>query len=116
MRRVHRVAPADDAEVQPDLIVEYANLYDPAVEPGPQAVVKGLDGSHVTEGMLILQGPAVRANYCLECAHIVDIAPTVLYLLGVPVPADMEGHVLVDALAPATLGARPPGYGPAARG
>ena len=34
-------------------------------------------------------------------ADLLDIAPTVLHLLGVPVPADMDGHVLTELLDPA---------------
>jgi hypothetical protein len=38
------------------------------------------------------------------------VAPTLLYLLGEPVPADLEGRVLVEALRPELLDARPPAY------
>ena len=32
----------------------------------------------------------------MEGARIIDLAPTLLNLLGVPVPADMDGSVLED--------------------
>jgi arylsulfatase A-like enzyme len=34
---------------------------------------------------------------------LLDIAPTVLHLLGVPVPDDMDGRVLTELLEPASL-------------
>ena len=34
-----------------------------------------------------------------------DIAPTVLYLLGLPIPDDMDGKVLIDAFGPQYLNA-----------
>ena len=33
---------------------------------------------------------------------MLDIAPTVLHLLGIPVPGDMDGRVLTEVLDPAT--------------
>jgi arylsulfatase A-like enzyme len=33
-----------------------------------------------------------------EGARIIDVAPTVLYLMGAPIPDDMDGRVLVEAL------------------
>ena len=36
-----------------------------------------------------------------------DVAPTLLHLLGIPVPDDMDGHVLSDALEPDWLAQHP---------
>jgi arylsulfatase A-like enzyme len=40
-----------------------------------------------------------------------DIAPTVLYLLGEPIPRDMDGQVLRQALDPAAVETLAPEYG-----
>ena len=55
------------------------------------------------EGVLIASGPAFRAGAAPEGATLLDIAPTVLHLLGVPVPADMDGRVLTEILDPALV-------------
>jgi len=47
-------------------------------------------------GFLALSVPAAR----LEGADVKDVAPTVLALLGVPVPAEMEGSARVATRAP----------------
>jgi len=36
----------------------------------------------------------------------VDLAPTILYLLGYPIPADMDGQVMVQAFLPEFRAAR----------
>jgi predicted AlkP superfamily phosphohydrolase/phosphomutase len=55
-------------------------------------------GTHRLDGLLLLWGPGVRRGTQVEGATIVDVAPTVLALLGVPIPADMDGRVLSAAL------------------
>lgn len=45
-------------------------------------------------------GQPVKADAWLEGAQIVDLAPTILHLLGQPVPPDMDGRVLLEALQP----------------
>jgi hypothetical protein len=52
------------------------------------------------EGILIAAGPAFRAGALPRQADLLDIAPTVLHLLGVPVPDDMDGRVLTELLEP----------------
>jgi predicted AlkP superfamily phosphohydrolase/phosphomutase len=61
----------------------------------------GPTGDHRMEGILIAEGPAFRPGASLRDADLLDIAPTVLALLGVPVPADMDGRVLMELLDPA---------------
>ena len=60
----------------------------------------GPTGDHRMEGVLIATGPAFRPGTSPSQADLLDIAPTVLHLLGVPVPADMDGRVLTELLEP----------------
>jgi predicted AlkP superfamily phosphohydrolase/phosphomutase len=57
-----------------------------------------LSGGHDRYGIVGLLGPGVRVGR-LEGAEIADIAPTVLFLRGAPVPEDVDGKALTDALA-----------------
>jgi len=51
-------------------------------------------GTHRREGFLIACGKNIEKNYSIQGATLVDIAPTVLYLLDQPIPKDMDGKVL----------------------
>jgi arylsulfatase A-like enzyme len=81
----------------------------------------GEEGIHdsAPPGILVLQGPGIRAGQRLEGATIYDIMPTLAVLLDLPVARDLPGHVLETALEPAwrqpnptrwvaTYGPRPP--------
>ena len=54
-------------------------------------------GTHSLSGLLILEGKPFHQNKTLENANIADIAPTLCYLLGVPVLEDMDGLILLDS-------------------
>jgi len=54
--------------------------------------------AHRDEGVLYLYGRDVRPGVTLERPTLLDIAPTVLALTGVPPPRDMSGRVLTDGL------------------
>lgn len=56
------------------------------------------NGCHRKEGMVVLAGPPIRSGLRMGQHDIVDLAPTILYLLGYPVPADIDGHVMAEAL------------------
>lgn len=51
---------------------------------------------HRQHGMLAAAGPGVREDELIFGAGLLDIAPTVLAALGVPVPDDMPGEVLTQ--------------------
>jgi len=53
-------------------------------------------GVHRDEGILIAFGPGVKSNKRLSDSRLMDITPTVLHALGVPVPSDMDGRVLAN--------------------
>ncbi|MCI0657171.1 MAG: alkaline phosphatase family protein, partial [Acidobacteria bacterium] len=63
---------------------------------------------HREEGIFILSGPAAARGRLPERADLFDIAPTLLALLGAPVPTDMPGRVLSGALDPGLLEKYPP--------
>ena len=64
-------------------------------------------GMHRDYGMLITSGPGIRRGSRIEGAAIQDIAPTVLYTMGLPVPSDMDGRVLEEAFTDGHLEAFP---------
>ena len=43
-------------------------------------------------------GDGIRPGVVLRGASVLDIAPTILYLSGLPVARDMEGRVLTEML------------------
>ena len=52
-------------------------------------------GTHRPEGVFIAGGPGVRSGELLPPMSILDVAPTLLYSLDLPVPGDLEeGHCL----------------------
>ena len=51
-------------------------------------------------GLLLAFGEGIRPGAVLAGASVLDVAPTILYLLGLPVARDMEGRVLTEMLEP----------------
>jgi predicted AlkP superfamily phosphohydrolase/phosphomutase len=70
----------------------------------------GRGGVRAPDGILFLWGPGVRAGVKLEQPTLFDVAPTALYLMGLPVGRDMDGRVLTEALAPELLASRKVSY------
>jgi predicted AlkP superfamily phosphohydrolase/phosphomutase len=66
-------------------------------------------GTHRHEGIIALRGPSVAEGRVLS-ANIQDVAPTIMYLLGEPIPAEFEGRLLEEAIVPALLAERPPDF------
>ena len=54
-----------------------------------------LSGGHQLEGLFMARGPQVKSDAKVS-GRIVDIAPTILHILNVPVPSDVDGRVLKD--------------------
>jgi predicted AlkP superfamily phosphohydrolase/phosphomutase len=69
--------------------------------------IRGDSGCHRDNGVFLARGPHVRAGRRFDGAAIVDLAPTLLHALGLPVPADMDGRVLTEIYEPAFRDAHP---------
>ena len=87
----------------PDLLVYFDDLHDRSLGQVGTDVVRVSendtgpdDANHAHEGLYILVGNGVPAGPGPEL-DILDVAPTLLDLLGEPVPAEMEGSSLVAA-------------------
>ena len=62
-------------------------------------------GTHRLHGIVIARGPAFKGGAEIANARLIDIAPTLLHLLDVPVPEDMDGKVLTGLFHPEVLSA-----------
>ena len=69
----------------------------------------GNSGSHRKDGVLIAHGPHIRAGHQIENAEIIDLTPTMLYTMGLPVPDDMDGRILTDIFDEMYLSTHPIG-------
>lgn len=66
----------------------------------PEAAGPAVEHRHF--GIFCLNGPGVKRNETVYGASILDIAPTVLRLFGLPAARDMDGHPLANAFEDAT--------------
>jgi arylsulfatase A-like enzyme len=53
-------------------------------------------GSHDEKGIFLAMGPGIEKGKILEGARLVDVPPTVLHAMELPVPSDMDGQVLAE--------------------
>lgn len=64
-------------------------------------------GTHRLEGILVAQGPPFRKGTEIKGARLIDMAPTILHLMGQPVPDDMDGRVLEELFEPSFMAEHP---------
>ncbi len=63
--------------------------------------IYGTTGHHRMNGVMIWNGPGViREGEQYRGARIHDLAPTLLYMAGLPIPREMDGRVLLDLFEP----------------
>jgi predicted AlkP superfamily phosphohydrolase/phosphomutase len=92
---------------------EYEFGANTVIEP----VMRGISGTHRMNGVVIVHGRPILPGITLGRSQVepidpgtrggqppqpwlADLAPTILYLMGVPVPDDMDGRVLSEAFKP----------------
>jgi predicted AlkP superfamily phosphohydrolase/phosphomutase len=96
----------DPQGVAPDLIVVFGDLLWRSVgtvggDEGIQTLENDTgpdDANHAQDGLYVVAGPGIEARGHAD-AHLLDIAPTVLELLGVEREPGMRGESLLPALA-----------------
>ena len=66
--------------------------------PSPGINPDGRSGNHRPEGFLLAAGKNIKINSAFEKKHIIDLVPTILHLLDIPIPEDYDGKVIEDIL------------------
>jgi predicted AlkP superfamily phosphohydrolase/phosphomutase len=74
----------------------------PALQILPRGPVREPEwgGTHRKLGVLVMKGRAFKKGSRIEGARLVDVAPTLLHLMGQRIPDDMDGRVLAEAFDP----------------
>ncbi len=67
-------------------------------------------GCHRDDGIFSIAGRMVLPGTQIKGAQIADVAPTLLYAMGLPVDAGMDGRVMTEAFRPEEVTARPVVY------
>jgi len=55
----------------------------------------GFNATHDSYGIFVAYGPKIKKGYIKEVS-IYDLAPTILFIFGLPVPSDMDGRPLTE--------------------
>lgn len=71
---------------------------------------KRKSGTHTENGIIIIKGNGIKKGYKVKNASIIDLMPTILYLLNIPIPSDIDGKVLNDIFEPTLLEENPIKY------
>lgn len=103
-KRREEVYSGDFVEFIPDIIVSTSGnppgyrggleLYGSYITPIDETFKETFNGVHRLEGIAIFKGPRFKEAQEIEPVEMVDIAPTLLFDLDMPVPKDMDGRVL----------------------
>ena len=95
----------------PDMVVNmrnwsYRGISSTSIELSEESIFRsqykqwrqlGHSGAHRREGILLMRGPDINTAD-IGVAQMVDVAPTIMRLLGLPVARDWDGQVLEAAL------------------
>jgi predicted AlkP superfamily phosphohydrolase/phosphomutase len=58
-----------------------------------------VSGTHSMEGIIVLKETAADQNYVMPPfgdVNLIDIAPTILHLMNLPIPSDMDGRSILE--------------------
>ncbi len=90
-------------ERAPDIIVWCNDLYregpfaqGPMVSEVPFDELVQVPGAHDDKGIFLAKGPQLVKAKTLYDAKLIDMPPTILHAMELPVPSDMEGRVLTE--------------------
>jgi hypothetical protein len=101
-----------------DLLVVISGFGMAPIDPGKRLLERAfgnpeMNGTHerAPDGFMVAYGTQVRPGQ-YERASIVDLVPTLLYYLGLPVGRDMDGHARTDLFQRSLTDLRPITYIP----
>lgn len=86
----------------PDIIItdhdeRFLTSYDPKSDiKSIFEIQKWKTGNHKRQGIFIAKGKDVKKGVKVEDSEIVDIFPTILYMMDIPIPKDVDGKVIKE--------------------
>ncbi len=110
--------PGEQVDELPDLIVKWTGdapidaLTSPRVGTVSGRLPDLRTGSHATYGFLLAAAKGGITPGTLAEAHIMDLAPTIMWLMGQPVPPDVDGRPLTDLVGEGPPSATVPAEAP----
>ncbi|HVO72651.1 MAG TPA: alkaline phosphatase family protein [Ignavibacteriaceae bacterium] len=94
----------------PDLLVQWKNKpassyakitseqFGEVYWPMPGLNPDGRSGNHRPEGFLLTAGKNIKINSSIQNKHIIDLAPTIVNLLGAEIPKGFDGEVIEEII------------------
>lgn len=92
---------SDSQVCLPNLVVQYVEGVSTIINPSESELVRRYDnldkqpGTHARNGIVVFQGNGVKSGFKMV-AEIVDILPTLMAHLGLPIPSHLDGKVLAE--------------------
>jgi predicted AlkP superfamily phosphohydrolase/phosphomutase len=84
---------ADNDILVPDLVLIPKDGYGFSFSLAESAPKISDEGTHRHNGVVVAHGPLIRKTSPNSQLQLIDVAPTILHLLDLPVPTDMDGRV-----------------------
>ncbi len=101
------VYDGDYVEVAPDIVfmptrLEYFGFgeYEFGSHKIIEAMERGISGTHRMNGIFLAYGTPIKRGAKVDDASLIDLAPTMLHLMSVPVPEHMDGRILQETIVP----------------
>ncbi len=101
-------------EQAPDILYEMAPGYEPTSEVSPGRIFSDVtdegEGMHQPDGIFLAWGPDIAAQRLGPGLGLADLAPTILYSMGLPVPSGLDGRAATEIFEPTYLADHPVRY------
>jgi hypothetical protein len=99
------ITPVSHHGLGPDTMCTFPTLEGAPTFPFDELILRAEEtrksGCHDPVGMIAFYGPPIPQGRYLGQINTLDISPTLLTLMGLPVPPYMKGRVLTEVAAPA---------------
>jgi hypothetical protein len=76
---------------------KYESIFDPNISHLNDDYVESYySGFYDENGIFLVYGNGIRSKSSRKFITIFDIAPTILHMLGTPIPSDVDGRILLE--------------------